>query len=692
MKSLWNDAEAAAFVGDVAQRVYTSRLLGREPELVMHGGGNTSVKSQVTNLFGEQEDVLFVKGSGWDLETIEAPGFAPCRMDHLLRLARLDALSDPEMAAELRKSLTDVGAPAPSVEAILHAILPAKFVDHTHADALLTLTNSPAGEQRVREIFGDELVYIPYVMPGFKLARLCADLFPKQAGPKTLGMLLLNHGLFSFGETAKESYERMIALVSRAEEYLERQGAWSTVSSAGKKGAPAGTIGVARLGAGTTALPESMPGPMLGSEGHAAQSAARGDPRTDTAALREAVSRAAGLPLILSVHTDADTLAFARRADVGRISQQGPATPDHVIRTKQKPLVGRDVDAYVRAYRQYFAEFGNASLEMLDPAPRVILDRELGMCTIGRTAKDAAIVEDIYRHALRIIARAEALGGWHALPSKDIFEVEYWDLEQAKLRKGGSPPAFTGEIALVTGAASGIGKACVASLLARGAAVVGLDLSEAVTTLHQRKDYLGLRCDLTDEAQIGAALDRTVRQFGGLDILVLNAGIFPKSAPVAAMTTEAWRKTLGINLDANLVLMRECHPLLKHSPRGGRVVVIGSKNVPAPGPGAAAYSASKAALQQLSRVAALEWGEDRIRINTLHPNGVFDTGIWTPEVLAARAASYKMTVEEYKTNNVLRTEVTSKDVGEMAAELCGQAFARTTGAQIPVDGGNIRII
>lgn len=656
MKSLWNDAEAAAFAGDVAQRVYTSRLLGREPELVMHGGGNTSVKSQVTNLFGETEDVLFVKGSGWDLETIEAPGLAPCRMDHLLRLARLDTLSDPEMAAELRKSLTDVGAPAPSVEAILHAILPAKFVDHTHADALLTLTNSPAGEQRVREVFGDELVYIPYVMPGFKLARLCAELFPKQAGPKTIGMLLLNHGLFSFGETARESYERMIALVSRAEEYLERQGAWSTVSLADKEGT------------------------------------AHGDSRTDIAALREAVSRAAGVPMILSVHTDADTLAFARRADVGRISQQGPATPDHVIRTKQKPLVGRDVEAYVRAYRQYFTEFGNASLKMLDPAPRVILDREFGMCTVGRTAKDAAIVEDIYRHTMRIIARAEALGGWRALPSMDIFEVEYWDLEQAKLRKGGSPPAFTGEIALITGAASGIGKACVASLLTRGAAVVGLDLSEAVTTLHQRKDYLGLRCDLTDEAQIGAALDRAVRQFGGLDILVLNAGIFPKSAPVAAMTTEAWRKTLGINLDANLVLMRECHPLLKRAPRGGRVVVIGSKNVPAPGPGAAAYSASKAALQQLSRVAALEWGEDRIRINTLHPNGVFDTGIWTPEVLAARAASYKMTVEEYKTNNVLRTEVTSKDVGEMAAELCGQAFSRTTGAQIPVDGGNVRII
>ena len=656
MKSLWNEQDAAGFAGDLAQRVYSSRLLGREPQLVMHGGGNTSVKSRVRNIFGEEEEVLLVKGSGWDLETIEAPGFAPCRMDHLLRLAQLEALSDPEMAAELRKSLTDVSAPSPSVEAILHAVLPAKFVDHTHADALLTLTNTPGGEQRVRDLYGDTLVYIPYVMPGFKLARLCAQEFPKQVGPRTIGMLLLNHGLFSFGETAKESYERMIDLVTLAEEHLNAEGAWNL-------GSPAGTDA---------------------DEPHVN--------RHDIAVLRSKVSKAAGEPMILSVHIDAETLAFARRPDVGTVSQQGPATPDHVIRTKQKPMVGRDVEAYVAAYRAYFTEHGNESLTMLNPAPRVILDPDLGLCTIGRTAKDAGIVEDIYRHTMQIIARAEALGGWRALPSKDIFEVEYWDLEQAKLRKGGSPPAFTGEIALVTGAASGIGKACVASLLARGATVVGLDLSDAVTELHQRKDYLGIRCDLTDGPHLTAALDEAVERFGGLDILVLNAGIFPKSAPVAALTDESWRKTMGINLDVNLTLMRECYPLLKLSPRGGRVVIIGSKNVPAPGPGAAAYSASKAALQQLARVAALEWGEDRIRVNTLHPNAVFDTGIWTPEMLAARAASYKMSVEEYKTNNVLKAEVTSRHVAELGAELCGALFARTTGAQIPVDGGNVRVI
>jgi rhamnose utilization protein RhaD (predicted bifunctional aldolase and dehydrogenase)/NAD(P)-dependent dehydrogenase (short-subunit alcohol dehydrogenase family) len=663
MKSRWSDRDAAQYTGHLAQRVYTSRLLGAEASLVMHGGGNTSVKSTVKNVFGEEEEVLYVKGSGWDLETIEAAGFSPCRMSHLLRLATLQSLSDSQMAAELRKSLTDVGAPAPSVEAILHAILPARFVDHTHADALLTVTNTPGGENRVREIYGDRLVIVPYVMPGFKLARLCAELFPKQAEPQTIGMLLLNHGLFSFGETAKSAYERMIELVTVAEEYLARQGVCEALATAG------------------TALDD---GRIPVDQANVA--------RTEIAELRRAVSEAAGGPMILITHDDSEALAFARRSDIGAISQQGPATPDHVIRTKRVPLVGRDVGRYVTAYCQYFEQYCDSALTMLDPAPRVILDRTLGLCAVGRTAKDASIVEEIYRHTMGIIARATALGGWQALPARDIFEVEYWDLEQAKLRRSGVPPVFAGEVAFVTGAASGIGKACVTALLARGAAVVGLDLNSAVSQLHSRKDYLGIVADLTSEEHVANALDRTVRAFGGVDMLIVNAGTFPTNAPIASQASETWRKTMSINLDANLVLLRDCHSLLKVAPRGGRVVLIGSKNVAAPGPGAAAYSASKAALQQLARVAALEWGEDHIRVNTLHPNAVFDTAIWTPEVLAARAASYKMSIEEYKTNNVLKVEVSSKDVAELAAELCGAIFARTTGAQIPVDGGNVRVI
>jgi rhamnose utilization protein RhaD (predicted bifunctional aldolase and dehydrogenase)/NAD(P)-dependent dehydrogenase (short-subunit alcohol dehydrogenase family) len=666
MQNRWNDQDAAQLSDALEQRVYSSRLLGADSTLVLHGGGNTSVKSEVPNVFGEQEPVLYVKGSGWDLETIEAAGFSPCRMQHLLRLATLETLSDAQMAVELKKSLTDVNAPMPSVEAILHAILPARFVDHTHADAILTMTNSPDGEQRVRTLFGDQLVYIPYVMPGFKLARLCAELYPQHAGPRTIGMLLLNHGLFTFGETAKTAYDRMIELVTRAEGYLAERNAWNVRGASGN---------------GTHRAPPSPQNSFSPSLA-----------RADIAALRKKVSQVAGAPMILAVHDDEEAQSFARRVDLADLTQQGPATPDHVIRTKRIPLIGRDIDGYAQAYARYFAANADPSLTMLDAAPRVILDTEVGLYTVGRTAKDAAIVEDIYRHTMEIQARAAALGGWWALPARDIFEVEYWDLEQAKLRKGSASPVFTGEIALVTGAASGIGKACVAALLARGAAVVGLDVAPGVVDLHRRKDYLGIQCDLTNDEAVRVALDRGVKAFGGLDLLILNAGVFPASAPIASLSSDAWRKTLSINLDANLLLMRECHALLRLAPRGGRVVVIGSKNVAAPGPGAAAYSASKAAMQQLARVAALEWGADHIRINTLHPNAVFDTGLWTPAVLASRASSYHMTVEKYKTNNVLGVEITSKQVGELAAEMCGAAFAGTTGAQIPIDGGNERVI
>jgi rhamnose utilization protein RhaD (predicted bifunctional aldolase and dehydrogenase)/NAD(P)-dependent dehydrogenase (short-subunit alcohol dehydrogenase family) len=657
MKSLWNDKEAAHYRGDLQLRVYTSRLLGRNPALVLHGGGNTSVKIKEKNLLGEEETLLYVKGSGWDLETIEAAGFSPVRLDHLLKLAKLKSLSDPQMVNELRTHMTRASAPTPSVEAILHATLPYKYVDHTHADAVITVTNTDGGLKRIKEIYGDSVVIIPYVMPGFDLARLCAERFAADAGPQTRGMVLMNHGIFSFAETAKESYERMIELVTRAEEYLDKHKAWS--------------------------LPEPK------------SKAAAAPARKDIAALRREISAATGFPMILAVHNDPASLAFANRKDIGKISQQGPATPDHVIRTKRVPLVGRDVPAYVKAYKQYFAKHApkaKTPVTMLDPAPRVVLDKELGVCTAGCSAKDAAIVFDIYAHTMGIIQRAELLGGWEALPAKDIFDVEYWDLEQAKLKGGGKPPVFAGEVALVTGAASGIGKACVESLLVRGAAVVGVDIQPAIETLFKRKDYLGLHCDVTDEFQIQQVLERTARAFGGLDMLVLNAGIFPAGCRIDALSTHEWNKVMRINLDSNLIFMREAHPLLKLAPKGGRVVIIGSKNVPAPGPGAAAYSASKAALNQLARVAALEWGGDNIRINSLHPNAVFDTGIWTDAVLKARAKHYGLTVEQYKKNNVLKTEVTSRDVAELAAEMCGPLFAKTTAAQVPVDGGNERVI
>jgi rhamnose utilization protein RhaD (predicted bifunctional aldolase and dehydrogenase)/NAD(P)-dependent dehydrogenase (short-subunit alcohol dehydrogenase family) len=656
MKSLWTDAEAAAFPGDLGQRVYTSRLLGRDKSLVLHGGGNTSVKIREKDLLGREREILYVKGSGWDLEKIEEAGFSPVKLDHLVDLAGLEALSDPQMVNEMRTHMLRADAPTPSVEAILHATLPFKYVDHTHADAVLAISNTADGDRRIRELYGDEVVVIPYVMPGFDLARLCAQIFPRDRKPATIGVVLSNHGIFSFGATARESYERMIALVDKAERALAKE---------------------------SVAPPSKAP------------RTATGDLRKDLAQLRRDVSLAAGSPMIVATHADEASRAFAQRDDVASIARRGPATPDHVLRTKRVAMVGRDVDAYAREYAAYFGEHAKTARDpktMLDAAPRVIVDAGLGVATVGRTAKDAQVVFDIYEHTMQVIQQAEGLGGWHALPPKDIFDVEYWDLEQAKLKKGGVVPPFTGEVVLVTGAASGIGKACVQSFLARGAAVIALDLNPAVEAQAKRPDFLGIACDVTDSKQLDSALERGVRAFGGLDMVVLNAGIFPGGTRIESLADKDWDRVMRVNVDANLALLRESHPLLKLAPRGGRVVVIGSKNVPAPGPGAAAYSASKAALAQLARVAALEWGADGIRINMLNPNAVFDTGIWTEEVLAERAKHYGLTVDAYRKNNVLRVEVTSRDVAELAAELCGALFAKTTGAQVPVDGGNERVI
>src|ERR1700704_946319 len=656
MKSLWNDREAGQFRGDLGLRVYTSRLLGRDKSLVLHGGGNTSVKIRQKNLFGEEETILYVKGSGWDLETIEPQGFSPVLLAHVLRLAELPSLSDPEMVNQLVSHMLKAAAPAPSIETILHGLMPQKFVDHTHADAVLAVTNTRDGERRIREIYGKRCVVIPYLIPGFDLAQFCAKEFRAQGTKDTGGTVLLNHGIFSFGETARESSERMIELVTLAEKYLDSKRAWSVSTN---------HFTAATVDANSQAT------------------------------LRRKLSDTAGVPLILKTASTERMLGFAQHPESARISQQGPATPDHVIRTKRTPMLGTDVDRYVAEYGRYFGEHAPKAKEpktMLDPAPRVVLDPAFGLAAAGRTAKDTVIVEEIYDHTIDVILRAEALGGFQALAPKDIFDVEYWDLEQAKLKKGGKPQAFAGEVALVTGAASGIGQAAGGAFLARGAAVTGLDVDPRIESLHARPDFVGLRCDVTDDKQVELAIRRAVIAFGGIDMLVLNAGIFPASRRIADLPTEEWRKAMNVNLDANLLLMRTCHPFLKLAPRGGRVVVIGSKNVPAPGPGASAYSASKAALNQLARIAALEWGADGIRINTVHPNAVFDTGLWTEEVLAQRAKQYAMTVAEYKTNNVLKTQVGSRDVAELAAEMCGPLFAKTTGAQVPVDGGNERVI
>lgn len=654
MQSRWNDSTANQCATPLDLRIYSSRLLGADPALVLHGGGNTSIKIAEKNVFGDSETLLYIKGSGHDLGTIDRRGFAPCRLEPLVRMGQLDALSDAAMVNAMRCALTDSSAPTPSVEAILHAIIPYTYVDHTHADAVLTILDTPRANQYIQQLYGDKLLVVPYVMPGFALARHCAQQLASQLQPHHEGLILLNHGIFTWGNDTKTSYDRMIHYVDIAEQFVAHHihPAPSTVF----------TAPIARQA------------------------------RTQ---LRHDIADAIGAAIVLVPQTDAAGAAFVARPDLAQIAQRGCVTPDHIIRTRQIPLVGRDVAGYVARYQAWFAQHSTNAptpLTMLDPAPRIVLDPELGVLSVGRRVREALIAGDVYRQSIPVIVNAEALGGYTPLPDADLFAIEYWELEQVKLKLLGQAPPLSGQVALVTGAASGIGRACVEALLLHGAAVIALDINPDVTELFARPDVCPIVCDISDEQAIGAAIDRGVYAFGGIDVLVLNAGIFPKSRLINALPSDEWRRTMAINLDANMILMRECQPLLALAHGGGRVVIIGSKNVPAPGPGAAAYSASKAAITQLARVAALEWGDVGIRVNVVHPNQVFDTGIWSEDVLASRAANYGMSIDDYKKNNILHTTITSHDVAKLVVALCGDIFSRTTGAQIPIDGGNDRVI
>ena len=659
MKTLWSDTNAEKITNDPLQlRVYSSRLLGQSPELVLHGGGNTSVKITEKNLFGEDEEILYVKGSGWDLATIEAEGFAPVRLNILQHMASLDQLSDSDMVRMQRAAMSNPYAPNPSVEAVLHAIIPFRFVDHTHADAVVTITNTADGEERIKQVVGNRVLIVPYVMPGFILAKKIFEMTRDINWADYDGMVLLNHGVFTFDDDAKASYEKMIRLVSVAEDYIAAQ---------------------------TTAI-----------------ACADSNVKTDLQLLartRKKASALRGTAVYALSDNSPESYAFASLDNVDTIASRGPLTPDHIIRTKQLPLIihentGHDVtevDEYADAYRAYFDRNADAHQHCLDPSPRWAVWKKQGLISFGTTLKEARIISDISRHTIKAIQLAEQLGGWQALPEKDLFDMEYWELEQAKLNKNKKPPEFQGKIALVTGAASGIGRACVEALLEKGAAVAALDIDPSINGLFNRKDVLEINADVSDDTALKNAVEKTVQHFGGLDILVTNAGIFTANENIEYMSDDTWQRSMDINLTSHQRLMKYCIPFLRHG-IDPAIVIIASKNVPAPGPGAAAYSAAKAGLTQLARVAAFELGKDNIRVNTIHPNAVFDTGVWTDDMLEGRAKSYGISVDEYKANNVLHTAVTSKNVAAMMCAMAGETFAKTTGAQVPVDGGNERVI
>ncbi len=653
MKSLWNDKEAKSFKTDLDLRVYTSRLLGQDSSLVLHGGGNTSVKSTATNLFGETEDILYVKGSGWDLATIEPAGFAPVKMDMLLKMAKLKKLDDTNMVKYQRMAMIDPSAPNPSVEAILHALIPFKFVDHTHTDAVVTITNTADGEERIRELYGKNVLVIPYIMPGFVLAKLIYDMTRDVNWDKLEGIILLNHGLFTFNNDAKKSYEKTIELVDKAEQYLKHNHATLKTK---KQKCHISTIKLAQI--------------------------------------RKEISTLKGNATISILNNSNEAISFSKQ-NIKHISLQGPLTPDHVIRTKRIPVIidtnyQKDIKNYIKEYKKYFND-NKKNETLLNPAPNFAILKNHGTLSFGKNVKEANIIKDINDHTFEAILKAEKLGGYQVLSAKNIFDVEYWELEQAKLKKSGNSPEFSGKIAIVTGGASGIGLAIAKELNAKGAAVVVLDINKDVETIFNASDMIGIKCDLTKSSEIKNAVDVVVKNFGGIDIVVSNAGIFTASENLDSLSDENWDKSIAINLTSHQKLIKHTAPFLKLG-IDPAIIMVASKNFPAPGKGAAAYSVAKAGQTQLARIAALELGEYGVRVNTLHPHAVFDTAIWTDEVLSNRAKAYGMSVEEYKTNNVLKTEIKSNNVAQLVCAMAGKPFAKTTGSQVAIDGGSDRII
>lgn len=674
----WNSQDAPEGKGILTERVYSSRLLGQDPALVMHGGGNTSVKGTVNDIFGNPIPVLFIKGSGWDLGSIEAAGFPAVRMERLLPLRKLSRLGDSEMMNELRTSLVDSKAPDPSVETLLHAFLPHRFIDHTHADSILTLSNQPNGEDKLRAIFGDRLAYVPYVMPGFQLAKACAEIF--ENNPTVQGLILLKHGIFTFGESAKESYDRMIQFVNEAENAISAYTKNSTKTSHT---------------------------PHLDKKSFWMN------------AIREECLRRS-FPCVLRLDESQTALDFVNHPEAALISQRGPLTPDHVIRTKRLPLylspslvaeaafekLADCFNDYEKQYQSYFlrncdrAEF---PISPLDPIPRVVLIPGIGIISVGTTSKEAAIISDIYRHTASCILAAERMSGYAALDEKDIFDVEYWVLEQAKLKIGGQRPPLAGKIALITGGFTGIGKAITKEFLASGAQVFVLDIntsarSEASEEFSRCRrggaNYCSIIADVSKRPEVKKAIYQVVESCGGIDVLVLNAGVFPSSSDIESISLEDWDKSLRVNLDGSFHVLAESLKWMKSSKHqmGRHIIFISSKNALAPGKGAAAYSVAKAGQTQLARVCALEAAPFGIRVNVLHPHLILDTPLWNDELIDARAKAYGMSRDAYCTNNLLKTNLSSHDVAKAVLSLVSGTFEKSTGLQIPIDGGSDRTL
>ncbi|MBI1202850.1 MAG: bifunctional aldolase/short-chain dehydrogenase [Rhodopseudomonas sp.] len=681
MKSQWNEADAAATVdryaqtgiaADLALRVYTTQLLGRDPKLVLHGGGNTSVKTKMTDLIGDATEVLCVKGSGWDMATIEPAGMPAVRLDALRRLRARDAMADDEMVRVQRASLLDPMAPNPSVETLLHAFVPHVYVDHTHSAAVLGLIDQPDGPARARDVYGARMGIVPYILPGFGLAKKSAEVF--DADPKVIGLILEKHGIFTFGADAREAYERMIEMVTLAEEALRtnRKAVFVTATM------PQQIASVAEIA------------PIV-----------RG-----ACALADTRNEGAWSRLILDFRSDDAILNFVNGRDLPDYSQRGVITPDHTIRTKNWPLVvpppqgGKETDfatatrqavsAFVAQYRDYFAR-NNArvggSRIMLEPTPRVVLVPGLGLFGLGGNAKAASIAADLAEAAIATITDAEAIGRFESIPEADMFDCEYWPLEQAKLGAA-KPLPLAGQVAVITGGAGAIGAATARAFAKAGAEVALLD-RDLTAAQAQAKTIggaaLAIECDVTDARSVQAAFARVVNRFGGVDILVSNAGA-AWQGKIGEVDEAILRESFELNFFAHQKAAQAAVAIMLKQGTGGCLLFNVSKQAVNPGANFGPYGLPKAATLFLVRQYALDYGADGIRANAVNADRI-RSGLLTGDFIKDRAKARGVSEKDYMSGNLLGREVTAEDV---AQAFLAQALALKTTADITtVDGGNI---
>jgi len=693
MKNSWSDKKATEFVSqyaaqwgeDLAYRTYSARLLGAEKSLVLHGGGNTSVKSRYTNLLGESLEAIFVKASGYDLSLIEPEGHPALDLEYLKRLGELPELSDEDMVREIRTHLLEDESPTPSIETLVHAFVAEKFMDHTHADAILALTNQPDGQKVVREALGEEVIVLDYVKPGFQLAQATAKAI--QAHPGKRAMVWMRHGLLTWGDTAKESYQSTIELVSKAEEYVADKASNPlkvTLSTPPKK-AEERWVQVAPLLRGL--LAESS---------------------EDDQPYRRMIIR----PLISK-----EVLDFVD-SDRGReLAVSPPLTSDHLIRTKAFPLwidspaydepsqlrdqIAGAVQEYRTSYQSYL-DRNSAQSETVssrfDSAPRVILMPGLGAACSGKDVLAANVCRDITAQTLEVKARIGAMGDYEGLSESDCFAMEYHTLQHRKL--GASELPLSRQVAVVTGAAGAIGSGLSRVFLEQGCHVAVTDLpskrlDDLVKELQSRfgERVLGVPLDVTESDSIAQGFASVISVWGGVDLVLVNAGVALVSS-LEELDVEDFRKVERVNVEGTLLMLAAAARHFKVQGTGGDVVVISSKNVFAPGAQFGAYSATKAAAHQLARVASLELAQIDVRVNMVSPDAVFSegerkSGLWAevgPDRMRSRGLDEKGLEDYYRNRNLLKAKITAEHVAKAALFFCTRQTP-TTGATIPVDGG-----